>query len=432
MNDVIELIQAELLFFFVIHILTNYKITYKFYLTLIIGTIIVGIASKYCDNDLINMSLSLFAHLVSASVGIKYDSYKTLLYTNVCCISFSSLIYSIVFFASASIRMRISSNRIIEHIVCFIIILIVVFIIRKRTISNAILEIKTMSSKIKGIILVFIWELIVIITGLSALFRLQLSLSFKIAISLILFFAILVSFVIVFLLISENLSNSYYSRYNKIMQDKVNDDAKHIEKIALASEDLRHLKHDIRNMIIGINTYLDANDIEGAKTYLNVLHERVTPSRKWIHTGNPFLDSLLLDKHDSITENNINIKFDGLMPIESLKPVDICIVFGNALDNAIEACVKLPANIEREITFSIKQHANVIFIKISNPIASPIKIHNNNIISTKSTRGHGIGIPSMRKIVEEYNGQLILKSDEVSFTIEMSFILEDIKDYINV
>ena len=66
----------------------------------------------------------------------------------------------------------------------------------------------------------------------------------------------------------------------------------------------------------------------------------------------------------------------------------------------------------------------MLFASISNPISHPVKIHNNTVISTKNTSGHGIGINSMRKIVNNYNGQLILKCDETKFIVEMSFILE--------
>ncbi len=432
MNYFLEIIQIEIFFIYIIQVFTNYKITFKYYLSILIGSVTVIITCNTNGNEIINIVLPLLVQIIPTIIGIKNQSFKKLLYTKACCISFVTLINSFIIFISGSIKTNNISNRLIEHTTCFAIILIIILLLKNKSISNLIFEIDAMSKKIKIIILIFICGLVAIITCLSTLFRLQLSVSYKIAISSLLFFAILISFVIVFLLISENLSNSYYSRYNKIMQDKVNDDAKHIERITLASEDLRHLKHDIRNMIIGINACLDTNDINAARKYLDDFHKKVVPTREWIHTGNPFLDSLLSDKHERITDNNIKIEFEGLMPTESLKPVDICIVFGNALDNAIEACEKFSKDIEKTIKISIKQSANVILIKITNPIINPVKIHNNNIASSKSTYGHGIGIPSMRKTVEEYNGQLILKSDKESFTIEMSFVLEAVENHVTV
>lgn len=424
MNYIFEIIQAELLLIYIICSFTDYKITIRYYFTLLICLAIVIISHKYYNNSVINLLLSLTSHLLPAIIGIRYKSLKKLLYTITCCISFSSLIYSLVFFVSGSIREYISSNRLVEHTICFVLLLIVILLLKNKLISKLIFEIATMSVKIKTIILLFILELITIITGLSALFSLQLSVTFKITISLVLFFTILVSFTIVFLLISENLSNSYYSKYSKIMREKIAKDAKYIEKITLATENLRHLKHDVKNMILGINTCLNANDIEGAKKYLDDFNSRITPPENWIHTGNPFLNSLLSDKYDKLTLNNIKIKFNGLMPTESIKPVDICIVFGNALDNAIESCEKLPIETIKTIEISIKQQANILFVSIVNPIANPVKIRNNTIISSKNSSEHGIGIYSMNKIVQNYNGQLILKCDEEKFTIEMSFALD--------
>lgn len=424
MNYLLEILQSELLFVFIIYKFTNCKITHKFFFTLAVCGIVVLLTSTYYDNDVLNMFMTLITHLLPIIIGIKTQSIKKTLFIKVYCLSLSSLVFSFVFFISSSFKNHILNHRYFEHSICIILIFMIMLLLRRQSIYNLVFEISNMSNRIKIILLIFIWEIVFINTSLSALFHLELTASYKIIISFILFFAILVSFIIVFLLIAENLNNSYHSKYNKMMQEKLTNDAKHIEKLTLATEDLRHLKHDAKNMILGLNAYLDSNDIEGAKEYLESFSKRIEPSKKWIHTGNPFLDSLLSDKYDRLIENNIHIEFDGIMPTESLKPVDICIVFGNALDNAIEACEKLPINIIKNIEISIKQHANALFASISNPISHPVKIHNNTVISTKNTSGHGIGINSMRKIVNSYNGQLVLKSDETKFTVEMTFILE--------
>ncbi len=433
MNYLFEIIQAEILFIFIISTFTNHKISFKFYITLLINSAItISLIECFDINKIVCLILVFEAHLLPSIIGIKNitkNNIINIIYINIFCISFISLINSVVLFAFGSIKGQYLNNRIVEHIVSFIILFSILVLLKIRKINHIIFEINSMSKKIKITILVFIWELFILITSLSALLGLNLLVSIKIAVSLILIFAIFVSFIIVFLLISANLSNSIYIKHNKIMQDKVNGDAKHIEQITFANEKYRRLAHDVKNMIVGINTCLDSNDIDAARKYLDDFYKKVVPSKEWIHTGNPFLDSLLSDKLEKITKNNIKIEYDGLMPTESLKPVDICIVFGNALDNAIEACEKFPKDIQKVISLSIKQFANAILIKITNPIINPVKIHNNNVVSSKSTYGHGIGIPSMRKTVEEYNGQLILKSDKTSFTIEMSFVLEDVKEY---
>ncbi|MBQ8600000.1 MAG: sensor histidine kinase, partial [Clostridia bacterium] len=114
---------------------------------------------------------------------------------------------------------------------------------------------------------------------------------------------------------------------------------------------------------------------------------------------------------------------NGLIPKEVIDPVDLCIVFGNALDNAIEACLKLPHEEMKKISISAKQNADLFFIKITNPVVKQVKIRNNMIMTTKEdVFSHGIGLYSIRKVAEKYNGHLDLQCNDRLFITEIDFI----------
>lgn len=79
-----------------------------------------------------------------------------------------------------------------------------------------------------------------------------------------------------------------------------------------------------------------------------------------------------------------NININGLIPKDFFNPADLCIVFGNALDNAIEACLKLQNDIQKNITVTIKQKSTFLLIKITNPAGEGVYIKNNTVVSTKN------------------------------------------------
>lgn len=126
-----------------------------------------------------------------------------------------------------------------------------------------------------------------------------------------------------------------------------------------------------------------------------------------------------------IKDNNITIEFDGLITEEPIAPIDLCIVFGNALDNAIEACAKLKDEKNKTIIISTKTKGDMFFLKIANPVSEDVKIINNTVSTTKQDAfSHGIGLYSIRKVVEKYNGNMKIECKQQLFSIEMEFVLE--------
>ena len=124
-----------------------------------------------------------------------------------------------------------------------------------------------------------------------------------------------------------------------------------------------------------------------------------------IKTGNYILDALLSDKSSIAKEKNIVIKFDGHINNINLDSEDLCIIFGNALDNAIEACSQLKTSSNKEINITIRSLNNLLNISITNPISDKPIIINNLIKTTKENRKeHGFGLLSIKKTVEKYNG----------------------------
>lgn len=168
--------------------------------------------------------------------------------------------------------------------------------------------------------------------------------------------------------------------------------------------ELRRFKHDYKNQLIALRSYLDTNDIESAKLYLKNSSEHIT-RLDIFNTGNNVLDALLDDKNRKAHEHNTEIKFSGNMFPSSIDDADLCIIFGNAIDNAIEACEKIKTDNRKIISIIINQKKHLLSILISNPVSESPEIENNMIItSKKDTSNHGFGLYSINQTVKKYDG----------------------------
>ena len=176
---------------------------------------------------------------------------------------------------------------------------------------------------------------------------------------------------------------------------------KHLDETVAAQNQLRKFKHDFSNHVIGINSYLEEKDFDGAKKYVNSLSEFISSDKNIINTGNTALDAIINAKK-TIAESK-NIEFIAKLQIPtniSVDPADICTIFGNALDNAIEACEKI-SDENKNITLILTQQKNNMFCKITNTISS------QTIPITKTSKpdkeNHGFGIENIKNSLKKYN-----------------------------
>jgi len=228
------------------------------------------------------------------------------------------------------------------------------------------------------------------------------------------------------LLVTSTLSSVHYKNLSTLMDNQVKTQVKHYEALSILNEDIRRFKHDYRNLFIGLNESLERGDTKSAITILSTKEMMSATLGSQIETGSLVLDAMLNEKQLSASKINSSIEFNGVVPGNLLSPVDICMIFGNALDNAIEACAKCQYEENKIITINSSFNNGFLFIKIENPVADEVKIVNNNITSTKpDKRLHGIGLQSIRTAVEKYSGSISLSCSNGVFCLEIDLDFND-------
>ena len=134
------------------------------------------------------------------------------------------------------------------------------------------------------------------------------------------------------------------------------------------------------------------------------------------YTENPILNILLTDKESVMREKGISvtIKIDNVN-LNFIEPIDITTIFGNLLDNAIEATEKLKG--EKYICIKIGSYHKMIVVSIENN-CNEVKWRNGFPVSNKGKNG-GIGLLNVQSSIKKYDGDLTLKNDGNKFAAEL-------------
>ena len=191
---------------------------------------------------------------------------------------------------------------------------------------------------------------------------------------------------------------------------------KYYLKSAEQNAEIIKIKHDMKNHFISLGFLLEAGKIEEAILYLSNLSSN-SSLKKSQYSDNLILNALLNNK---VTKNQ-DIKFEIAIDIGSIKvsDIDLSILLGNSLDNAIEAVKKLKKD-DRKIFIEIKQQKTILYFKIVNK-AKNIKMNKNNelITNKKDKSFHNIGMKNMIQVAKKYNGDLNYNFTNNVFTLEI-------------
>ena len=177
-------------------------------------------------------------------------------------------------------------------------------------------------------------------------------------------------------------------------------------------------RHDIKNHLLCLNSLLEQGKTAQALAYMRNLSDVVQEFENPVQTGNDYADALLSVKYAQAVAANIKVTMEMAIPPQGyIEPVDLCCILSNAFDNAIAACMHLPED-ARWITARafIKQGQFVIAIENSKP--ENIRVVDGQVFPKESGPDHGIGLDTVKGVVEKYGGTLGLSAkDRFSFSV---------------
>ena len=188
-----------------------------------------------------------------------------------------------------------------------------------------------------------------------------------------------------------------------------------------AQKETRAFRHDINNNLTAVAVLMKKKRYAEAEEYIDTLRGRIAALSPRIVTGDDMLDSLISSKLREMGKQHIRIRINGVIDGGlGWKPIDTCAVFANAVDNAVEACKKVPDITSRQIDISFRKTDYQRMIIISNSIAEKIDctpLNNNVQYTSKDDKGsHGFGLRNMRRALEKYGAVMQMSCTDTRFT----------------
>lgn len=217
-----------------------------------------------------------------------------------------------------------------------------------------------------------------------------------------------------------SIREGYHSIYLRMqLENQMN----HYADLEKRNQDLKGFRHDMKNHLEILSRLIEERKTTLAVKYISDMKDGMqNRGKQIIETGNPIIDAILSEKIHTAREQGITVKDEIFISqgigIDSL---DGCILFGNIMDNAIEACVKIPSEEERKIRIKMTSKADMLICRFTNTIHKEILIDKNLKTTKDNAEMHGIGVKNIKKSAEKYGGTVSFEKKEGEF--EVSFVL---------
>jgi sensor histidine kinase regulating citrate/malate metabolism len=194
---------------------------------------------------------------------------------------------------------------------------------------------------------------------------------------------------------------------------------KHVTEVENIYKQMRGWRHDYHNHIQAMKAYRSLGENEKIDGYLDSLESDLTSVDTLIKSGNVMVDAILNSKLSLAKSRNIAINAKAIVPKNvSISEIDLCVIIGNLLDNAIEACMRISDEDGRFIRVYMDLKRDDLYISVTNSSGGAVKKQDGRYVSGKGG-SHGFGLMRIDKIVDKYDGYIKRRDEEGAFTSEI-------------
>jgi hypothetical protein len=209
------------------------------------------------------------------------------------------------------------------------------------------------------------------------------------------------------------------SRYEVMyLQHMLEMQSNNYEVLKQSVEVVNQKYHDLKYTIALLK---DEANSEKSTEYLNKMEKDIKAYEANNKTGNDVLDTILTAKTLYCQNNGIELTCvaDGEM-LSFIDPMDLAVLFGNILDNAIESVSKITQEERKLIHMAVARQKGFARIRVENCYEEKPQIEGENFITSKSDKKyHGFGVKSIKNIVKKYGGSTTIQAENGWFEIRI-------------
>ena len=223
-----------------------------------------------------------------------------------------------------------------------------------------------------------------------------------------------ISFVILFLYLKNNYFLREQGQRDKMQIAQLQQQYAYYQDKLKDEERIRSIYHDMKNHLLVLE---GSQGTDETRRMARDLRSQIADYENYIHTGNDFLDIIIRDKAEKAREKQIDFSaFIDFSGVDFIEPLDISTLFGNGIDNAIEASEKLPQE-QRVILVKAGKVQDFVSILIENNCVE--EAHADGYTTKADKFLHGFGISNIKKAAEKYGGSCTTTQENGKFTLKI-------------
>ena len=220
---------------------------------------------------------------------------------------------------------------------------------------------------------------------------------------------------------------------------------RHCEEVENMYRQTRGWRHDYHNHIQTMKAYLTMGETERLGKYLDRLDQDLTTVDTVVKTGNVMIDAVLNSKLSLAKARNIRVEAKAKVPVNlEISEIDLSLIIGNLMDNAMEACLQIREEEKRFIRIYMDVMKGQLYLYVMNAVnGRPQKRRKESrqdeafrgglypeenlqeksrpaeYLSTKKGRGHGFGLMRVDRVVKRHKGYIDRQNEENVFATEI-------------
>lgn len=206
--------------------------------------------------------------------------------------------------------------------------------------------------------------------------------------------------------------------FQKLIEYQTEQSGRHLEEVRSIYLEMRGYKHDFHHHLQTLRGHLESGDTERALAYISELDTALQSVDTLLKTGNASADAVLSAKIAQAKAKNIPVTIKAIIPEHlTISDVELSIVFGNLLENAIEACEKAPES-DRFLRIYCTIKGTMLYFSMMNAAAPGKLIKQGSLFKSKKSGLHGFGLHRAENIIETHGGWVKFNSEDGVFTSE--------------
>ena len=221
------------------------------------------------------------------------------------------------------------------------------------------------------------------------------------------------------------LANAYrfhltYGEYSRQMEQKLQMQKQHYEELTAKMDEISRMRHDMRHHLRTIMSYTQQGKYQEMMKYLQEYASVMTEEEKVVcYCRNMAVDAVIHFYAGELRQRGISFEYDMMLPQNiGITDTDLCKIYGNLLENAVDAVKELSPESHPYVKVLTKIKNKKLLIEISNPYSNEIQRKENGFYSTKH-EGFGIGTASVTEVVQRIGGYVAFSTEEGIFKVNI-------------